>query len=66
MTCVLCCVVGIRQSAENAQRVLARKERWEHRVIRHLKRVVADPKLMARVPKGSLDGFIRAQKEGKV
>ena len=33
-------------------------------MVRHLRRVAADPKLMMRVPKGSLDGFIKADKEG--
>jgi len=43
-----------------------RKAKWESRMIRHLRRVAADPMLVKRVPKGSLDGFIKADAAGLV
>jgi hypothetical protein len=33
-------------------------------MVRHLRRVVVDPKLVKRVPPNSLDGFLRAEAAG--
>ncbi len=54
------------QIEQKKQAYARRRQRWEGLMVRHLKRLVADPKLEKRVPPGSLDGFKRAVAEGKV
>jgi hypothetical protein len=54
------------QKAQADARYERRHTRWENLMRRHLRRVVADPKLLRRVPPGSLDGFIKADAAGLV
>lgn len=43
---------------------MARNERWKMLMRRQLRRLVADPKAMKMLPKGALDGFIKADRAG--
>lgn len=45
-------------------RILARKAAWEKRVLERLRGIAQDEKLRRVLPKGTLDGFLRAEEEG--
>lgn len=52
-------------AAAKAEKYAARKQKWEARMRRRLRAVAADPKLLKRLPRGALDGFIKADEAGE-